>query len=483
MMIEGSVSTTDMIYFVAEAMALDPSHLKELDDLYQMNKLLFNKAAMTSKYYDSFIIKQNSIVKMEYTRKALGILTYTMDHAGEPCEYYQNLIEFIKKSYPYAFQYVKNTEQVSFDDFIFRFVKKKKGIGNVSDDELNSTLVMLVYLCKCFEKDIPNDFTLCTLMEDYVMSRIELCGEGVNSALHSDALNKVARIIIKKYCEGYSVDGINNGEFLRELGDDHTRRFFVLFDFIPIDIVSLIESTSYDKDILMNIVKGYICYKEIDGNEKIDGIDVRDLREYIVYGALYYKLAQAYGEVRDYYFKNNKETLLLEIENVKKGIAEIELKYKNLNGAKKDTEARLIEAERVNKRLRKEVMELKRNQTDLAGLRKLAFSLKSDEIVEPNEPVRFDSLKGVKAVIVGGQDSWQAKMKEHLPDCVFIGIGAEKFDVRLLSGCRDIFLNTRHMTHKLYYRVIENLDKGARVHYFSRDNIHLCLIDIANSKS
>ena len=128
-------------------------------------------------------------------------------------------------------------------------------------------------------------------------------------------------------------------------------------------------------------------------------------------------------------------------------------------------------------------MELKRNQADLAGLRKFAFSLRSDEIVEPNEPVRFDSLKGVKAVIVGGQDSWQAKLKEHLPDCVFIGIGAEKFDVRLLSGCRDIFLNTRHMTHKLYYRVVENLDKGARVHYFSRDNIHMCLIDISNLKS
>ena len=489
----------NITYFVAEALAHDPNNYKALDCLYQRNKLLFYKTAEASEYYDCFMIKQNSVIKMEYIRKALGVMLYVLNHmkpqddcqddcqgdcpGQPPCDYRDDFFDFIMKAYPYVCQYLRNCGTVSFDDFMLRFVKKKKGIDNVSDDELNGTLVILLFMSKYYQKEIDMDFTYQTLMNDYIVSRMEVCGGESNAILTGDAFSRVAASFIKRHCKGYSVNDFNSGRFLREMEEGLLSQYLVLFDFIPLDPASIIESTNYDGDILKNLVKGFISHKGLDIDNNFENVDKSELHSYLMHGFLVYKLAQAYGEVRDYYFKNNKETLLLEIENVKKDIKEIELKCKSLTGAKKETEARLIEAERVNKRLRKEIEVLKRNQTDLAGLRQLAFSLKSDEIVEPNEPIRFDSLKDIKAVIAGGQDNWQAKLKEHLPGCIFIGINSEKFDVRLLHGCRDIFLNTRHMTHKLYYRVIENLDRDARLHYFSRDNIHLCLIDIANSKS
>ena len=467
------------IAFVAEAIAKVPKGYPLINKIYRKNKYEFYRAASESNLYDSVIINDGSIFHVEYARKILGILLFINQHEEDNEHYTQDVCKLVKESYPYVWQYAESRDEICFADFLKKLVKKKNGLRNIGDDELNCSLVILLFLSESSDKTIVKDEIYDTLINNYMHNRLRhsVGWKNINDSHNNlPLLDKQTKQIISAYLSEYNAMDFNK-PYHELVGKNPVyNQFEFLFDYIPISSVSLVESTKYDPDIIEKVVKSYICHKYPFGIEDISKIDKKELYIHVMHGSLVYKLAQAYNEAKMHYFKNNQETMFFEFEQIKrerdvavqKNIETVNL-YKQLEAANNENE-------RIIRRMMLENKTLKENQTDLVGLRELAFSLKSeDEFVAIPEAESLNKLRDMDVVVVGGLESWQRKLREYLPKGIFISIGAENFDVRLLHNNHYVFLNTRALTHKLYYRVVESLNENNVLRYFSRNNIESCL--------
>lgn len=93
--------------------------------------------------------------------------------------------------------------------------------------------------------------------------------------------------------------------------------------------------------------------------------------------------------------------------------------------------------------------------------------------------IDYSTLKNVKAVIIGGHERWQAKMKDLLPNFIFIHIDMVNFDVSMFDSVEFIFIYTNYLTHSIYYKAMDYVrGSDIKVHYLKQQNIDLVLKDI-----
>jgi len=366
--------------------------------------------------------------------------------------------------------------------FMEILVRSSGGIQNIGDDELNATFIILLFLAVNAQKEIDTSDEMYTVLITSMQERLKHA-EGwrnISSShfiMHGGKMEKtetdtLTDEIIKKFCLGYTPRDLNNIYTSLYFNDPAISGYEYLFDFIPISVVSLVESTKFDSDIIRKLAKAFVCKK----NRKVEGVTQDEVHTFLLIGALVYKLAQAYDETKQHYFKNNRETMFIEVEEADKNRQRVQAENSELL-LRLDAQNKEIKLQqRENRRLKAEIESLLREQADLPALRELAFSLEMDE--EPEAiSIDFDIIKSVEFVIAGGSDAWQTRMKEYLPNSIFIPVSADKFDIRLLRD-RIVFVNTRHISHSQYYRIIENMS-DRKLHFFRRSNVRHCLMDIA----
>lgn len=86
--------------------------------------------------------------------------------------------------------------------------------------------------------------------------------------------------------------------------------------------------------------------------------------------------------------------------------------------------------------LQNELKAEKEKNTELIGLRELMFNLDSQtEYIE--QELDYIKLKSIKAVIIGGHEKWQQRMKELLPNVTFIHPDQASFDLSLLNDVHN----------------------------------------------
>jgi hypothetical protein len=223
-------------------------------------------------------------------------------------------------------------------------------------------------------------------------------------------------------------------------------------------------------------------------------------------------MLKAYKECKKHYFDNNKETLFLELDSIKKDLDKYsienevqkqrieELLVEKTEGSKKVEErfikefegsrTRISELDSENKalnnkiskleqELQKEVREREKDKEELQALRELMFSLDTQEDSrEESSEIDVNTLKDKRAILIGGRDRWQSRMKERLPNFIFVHPDSV-FDTSFLDGVDHMFIFINYINHPMYYKAVAY----ARTHkikltYIKNSNEGMVLRDI-----
>lgn len=246
---------------------------------------------------------------------------------------------------------------------------------------------------------------------------------------------------------------------LREEAD----MYALIADTEGLDLTDLFENIKFTKkDMLELLGIYYITYKNLNAENAV---------KFLIPAVIIKSLLKAYNEVKEHYFQNNKETMFLEVQKqedlikkleeengvLKEKIKNLELQIRTLQ---KEAESKYIERIRALEKeiqdMKKEMDILQQNEKELFALRELMFSLDRQETYIPVEEESID-LSKIKGVLIGGQEQWHKRMREHL--LLFTFVNTENFDVKLLDSTDIVIIFPNFLNHKLYYKVINEVRK------------------------
>ncbi|WP_125154411.1 hypothetical protein [Clostridium rectalis] len=478
----------NLIPFVAEALSVNKRIYKDIDKIYNNDKLKFIKLAKHNEFYNHVMSQEGNVEQEYYFKKVLGILEGT--NFDE--DVLEGVLLILKKGWRYTYTYVCNHSQVNVSIFLNRLIKKYKGIDNLSDDELNSNVIVLLILSTYFEKEINREDEMyntyinsCAMrLEHYKnFNRINLNNitkeqkELINKLeLKLKAHEKISpitpsshRLDIDKQ-KGLLVD-------ISKLTKDDKN--FLPFEYIgELENISLISIIGDDYFKQRDIQELIYTYSQFQNEETIN---YDDFFRYIYPAIELRYLYREYRNAKKYFFENFDEELYNEISN--KEIENKEIKKNNiiLQDENEKLKLELEKLEKENKKLKLEINKREDYKSEIIPLREFIFNL--DDIEDyKTEMLDYNKLKSLNAIIVGGHPKWQNKMKEYLPNCKFISIDMLQFDTKIINSVDVVFIYTNYLNHAMYYKIINIIrEKGLRLEYLkSNINIEIILNQIYN---
>jgi len=475
--------------FVAKAIGAKPKAYGVVDKWYNANKYKYYRAAIEDHFYRHEIVTGGCLLQVEYARKALGLMTFFKQEESNSQETatYQSIIKIIKKAYPRAYQYMLKNNELSIEAYIRTMSQKNNGIKNKDISGLGDDLVVALYLAELQGKVIVKSPVYMEFVQKYLIQRIERASNIRGNTISIKNIPPVLIEPLKCLEEKVRKDNLtkeiaNNLNYPHYKDDYWSSKYKKLWDYEKLSSVDIYENTTVDEEMYQKLSLAYIV-NELPDNE----INLEDFRKYMISGSIILRLIQAYNEAKESYFRNHKEVMYVEMETLEMEKRRLHLESRNfeykfectvkqtekLEKQFKDYE---ITKEKQIKRLEEELAEAKKNQVELIALREMVFAQKIEEekIWEGRD---YSYLKKVQVVFVGGHSNWQKKMKEFLPESIFIGADSVNFDLNLLKG--TIFINTTYIGHAMYYRVINSVtSSNCRLYYLNQVNIDICLAKV-----
>lgn len=93
--------------------------------------------------------------------------------------------------------------------------------------------------------------------------------------------------------------------------------------------------------------------------------------------------------------------------------------------------------------------------------------------------IDLNKLHQVKAIIIGGHEKWQTRMKELLPNFGFIHTDMVNFDLSVLSSVDYVFFYVNYLNHSIYYKTVDYIKgKNVNIGYLNQQNENLVLKEI-----
>lgn len=453
--------------FAVEALGGNEKIYRDLDLLYQTRKYEFYRAAKVHKLYTHQIVTEGGLLQEEYCKKALGILLCAIGNT----EIADALSAIFRKGWTYAYLFVQNNAEIDLERFMRAIVKKAGGIDKMSDDWLNTQLFVVYFLALNTGKPITgNDFRATferLLFDRWNHYREE---DPTRISLNNATPERLARVrdlkrrIFAKY--GRFADFIAMyGKFGR------AEKMALLYDFERLSCESVFNTVKFSERDIEEIMLAYGPPKEVNlDNAIIFLVDAMYVRYMI----------KAYKEVKRRYFANNKETAYIELEGLEKDLSAAKGEVARLSALLSGAQEENRRLERELTRLNAELAEETKNRQELNALREFLFSLDRREEYEESAIYDLAKLQNYKAVLVGGHEKWQSRMKELLPRFVFIHPDNAAFDLRLLDGIDTVFIYTQYISHSIYERVMSAIaGRDIAIGYINQPNEARVLSDIA----
>lgn len=474
--------------FLAEAFAMNEKTYSFIDKIYNADRLKFINAAKESGLYNHDIIKEGSVRQEYYFKKSLGLLivaTYDKDVRD-------GVIEICEKGWKYVSTYIKSKNKIEVSSFIKNFIKKNKGMDNISDDKFNSNITVLIFLSVFLEKEIVQDDPVYIRIIQSLMERFKYyeTKEKINlSLLDKDKKKKLQELElkIKKKFKMYPLscghklndkcleDGLTLDLDKITEEDKAYAPFGYVFTSNDISLAAIVGDDFLNSKELQELIYYYATF-----HKNWDDIDEEKLYKYIYPAIQIEYIAREYKKSKEYFFENFNEELYEEIRK-----ADLEAKEsKKSNLLLQDENERLKEEikklERENRRLNQQLENEKLNKNELIGLREYMFSQEIEQNEEKNMPIDYDKLNEYKCTVFGGHSSWQLRLKEKINQWNYVSVDTLNFDTNLVGNVDYIIVNVNYMSHGMYYKIIENI-KEQKIIYVNNNNIDICLHDISQN--
>jgi hypothetical protein len=479
--------TIDFMPFLLEAFGQEKKIYHDLDQIYIDKSTEFYNLAEASEYYHHPMVREGTTQQEEYAKKTLGILLY-LEKTNDNIMW-QRLYEIVKKGWPNIFIYFENNETVSIEKYFAGRMNYLKSSGNI-----NAETVILLWIANMLGKEIKRDHLFNSV--GYVLVERLLLKNKDNSKVFcrrnmERPLLKNIHALKLRIREKYG--DINNLDSVFKAGDEeltkHVYFFEKLNDAEEMSINRILGNLKMSNKDIEEILGAYIT----EFNNK----NTSEAARYLVSGFMLKGLIKAYKDAKDYFFQRNKDVVptgtesrtefidkvtverdyyKAQAERLAKQVAELR------EGLENEHFRKITEMEKKIKDLERRLVIERQKEKELVELRSLMFSLSNKDMPSDSDLSGELDLNDVKVAIAGGYERWQRKIKERYPNFVFIA--TENFDVRLLNGIEHIFIFARHIGHKLYYRVINEVRKrDIPVSYVSKVNEDLAVKEIKNALS
>lgn len=460
-----------MIPFLAEALCFPKFIREDIDNLYRSKKYEFYEFATKSEYYNSIMATESSLLSDEYFRKCIGILEYHKMHADDS-EVEDKIARLLKKGYKKTFSFFKNRcnkDNMDFKDcasFIYGYA------NNMSDHELSCNFIVAVLFSTQYET-VTNREPILKLLYERLQHY-----DGVGRFSISK-MNITEESMIKELKKELPKDIIN---YVMEAQLDKSSPYLFLYDLEGISPLSLFSEIKLHENDLDEVLATYICgTKELLGEKLI---------HYIIPALHIMALLKSYRNVKDMYFKHNKETMYVEFNRLEEDLSRtkelLKAEIAKQNFEKSSQEEALSILQEENSRLKKLLVEkdefvkqIERERIELISLRNYAFNNSDSEVLPAINNTSTTSLNALSGIVIGGHSSWQNKLKERLPDWKFIGTDSLNFDTNIISNCDIVVINTSYLSHSMYYKVIDKVkNNNKQLLYVSSTNIQQVLQEV-----
>ncbi len=456
----------DIVAFVAEALGNNKKIYKDMDSLYLKRKYEYYRVAKEHKLYTHQIITEGSLVQEEYCKKALGLLLLS-EHYPDTLE---GLFKIIDKGWAYASLFVLNHQVIDGEKFLKNVVKKSGDIDKVSDTWLNAQMLMMYFLAHKHDKKIIQNQIYHTLINSMIFRWEHYQNDHTYRISMHNASNEL-KIKVKALKNSIFAE---NGRFSNYYGmyskmTDRAETIALLFDFDELSCDSVFEDIKFSDRDIDEILLAFVSRNETYILERAKDFLCSSI--YIRY------LIKAYKEVKKMHFKNNRETMFLEIEELEEKQSKSVQDIKRLSASLEETRLKAEALERENKRLQIELEKARSNRKELNSLREFLFNIDiEEEYTDEDNLIDVKRLQEVSAAVIGGHDKWQVKMKEYLPNYIFISPDHLNFDIKILEKVEVVFIYTNYLNHALYYKVMQALDgKDTKIIYIKKKHDRMVL--------
>ena len=480
----------DITLFIVESIISKPGIKKDIDVLYEENRFKAYDLAKKNKYYNHPILKEGGIEREVYAKRTLGLVLLS----EKDRKVHDKLIKILINSWKGLYRFIENKDAVDLEEIFNNFCS-----SSMTDEEFNGIFTITLFFSNLLDKSIVPRKLVNALLSSYIM-RIEYYEKDKSRFHYSNIRNdKVlynkAISIKERFCETFG-----DIKYIHEMfskAKDEDLKYFVEFLSMIFDTENISFTSMFGQKMKIkreDIIELAALYFLINRNQ-----DRVESAKFIIFGLYLKYTIKAYKEIKDFYFKNNKETMYYSLEEKDKQIRALEdtnkfLKYKlealeaenkNLKSQYKDTiekENILLHQEIV--KLKKEIEELKKDKEELVELRKLIFTSKEEVDLKPKDR----EVPQINALIAGGHNNWHDKLKEVLPSTFkYIQGDDHGFDVNILNNIDYCFICTKFMNHAFYYKLINKCRalniKMYYINFTSPEYVREEIIDFLSSSS
>lgn len=470
---DGKQIFVDTIPYLCEGLSVTPRSYKYIDQVYNKHKFEFKEAAENSDFYNHPISKVGTVKQTHYYIKFLGIITSNVEESESYVDY------IFEKTFKYENTYIRNITTLNLTDYMMAFVRKNKGIDNLSDDQINTSVLVVYTLAQI--KDIPvntSDSTYQSMLET-LHRREQSCRlpQGHVKKEHKKLIKDYELKIKNRFPSFFRPSGyVTPDEAIEGLSINinklnESQRFWGMIESVQDDenlSLSQCVGTDFLKDPeISKLVELYFLY---NGTDDID-IDSMIKDMYPIVQLKY--LAREYNKARDYFLSNHDEELEDEVKKLQ--VANIELQREAIT-QKSTVDSLLIEISKLNHEI-KSIKNLEFDEDsrlELNRLREYVYNISEEN--EYSEVIKDESsIIDTKGIIIGGHVNWQNKLSEKLPNFKFITADQLNVDPSMITNFEIVLFNTTYLNHSMYYKFIGAL----RTYDIAFDYIDSTNIDIA----
>jgi len=114
------------------------------------------------------------------------------------------IAELFEYGWNYSTTYVKNHKSIELDDFIYKYIRKYRGLENVSDDELNSSILITIVTSSFYSSSIDKSNKMYLIFIQSLSDRLQHYESDNRISLNlenntsKNTLKKLEKILFKK---------------------------------------------------------------------------------------------------------------------------------------------------------------------------------------------------------------------------------------------------------------------------------------------